>query len=280
MMESAFMTNNMINNNKDFYYHRTENKTCSNSTQHFHSGFELYYMKEGKCHYVIEDKYFDIISGDVILIPSGTLHGTNYGSKPCTRLLLNFPEAFIDTEILRAIKSMGYIYRNSETTAAINELFYLIEQEYLRNDLLSRPALKSYTEGILMIMLRRSKKVEEDRNSIVDAAVRYIQDNYTSTIRLADVAKMLSVSEEHLSRLFKKEITFGFSEYITLIRLQKAEHMLKNEPSRAVTEVAYTCGFNDSNYFSYKFKKAYGITPSELRDGKENATPQPPNYTN
>ena len=166
------------------------------------------------------------------------------------------------------------------STAAINELFYLIEQEYLRNDLLSRPALKSYTEGILMIMLRRSKKVEEDRNSIVDAAVRYIQDNYTSTIRLADVAKMLSVSEEHLSRLFKKEITFGFSEYITLIRLQKAEHMLKNEPSRAVTEVAYACGFNDSNYFSYKFKKAYGITPSELRDGKENATPQPPNYTN
>ena len=77
---------------------------------------------------------------------------------------------------------------------------------------------------------------------------------------------MLSVSEEHLSRTFKKEITFGFSEYITLIRLQKAENMLKNEPSRAITEVAYACGFNDSNYFSYKFKKAYGITPTQARD--------------
>jgi AraC-like DNA-binding protein len=152
----------------------------------------------------------------------------------------------------------------------------LIEQEYIKNDSLSRAALKSYTEGILMIMIRNSKTVAPERNSIVKAAVKYIQENYSSTIRLADVAKMLSVSEEHLSRTFKKEITFGFSEYITLIRLQKAEHMLKNEPSRSITEVAYACGFNDSNYFSYKFKKAYGLTPSEVRDVQENEIPSPP----
>ena len=274
------MTDNLIKSNENFYFHRVENKTCSNSTLHFHSGFELYYMRDGKCHYVIDDNSFDIVSGDVILIPSGTVHGTNYGSKPCTRLLINFPENFIAPEILAAIKSMGYIYKNPETVPAINELFYLIEQEYMKNDSLSCPALKAYAEGILMIMIRKSKKIDNTRNSIVDTAVKYIQENYTSTIRLADVAKMLSVSEEHLSRIFKKEITFGFSEYITLIRLQKAEHMLKNEPSRAVTEVAYACGFNDSNYFSYKFKKAYGITPSQLRDGKEMDIPQPPNHTN
>ena len=274
------MIANIIENNENFYFHRIENKTCSNSTLHFHSGFELYYMREGKCHYVIDNNSFDIASGDVILIPSGTVHGTNYGLKPCTRLLINFPENFIAPEILSTIKSMGYIYKNPETIPAINELFYLIEQEYLRNDSLSYSALKAYTEGILMIMIRKSKKIDNTRNSIVDTAVKYIQENYTSTLRLADVAKMLSVSEEHLSRIFKKEINFGFSEYITLIRLQKAEHMLKNEPSRAVTEVAYACGFNDSNYFSYKFKKAYGITPSQLRDGKEMDIPQPPNYTN
>lgn len=272
------MSASIMRNTEDFYYHRTENKICSNSTQHFHSGFELYYMKAGKCHYVIEDESFDIVSGDIILIPSGTLHGTNYGSKPCTRLLINFPETFISPEILSAIKSIGYLYRNAETIPAINELFYLIEQEYFKNDSLSSAALRAYTEGILIIMLRKSRKVDQERNSIVNAAVKYIQENYTSTIRLADLAKKLSVSEEHLSRLFKKEITFGFSEYVTLIRLQKAEHMLKNEPSRAVTEVAYACGFNDSNYFSYKFKKAYGISPSQLRDGKENEIPQPPHH--
>jgi hypothetical protein len=184
-MKGVIMAINLINNNEDFYFHIIDNKTCSNSTQHFHYGFELYYMKEGKCHYSINENSFDIVSGDIILIPSGTNHGTSYGSKPCTRILMNFPENFISPEILSAIKSMGYIYRNPETIPAINELFYLIEQEYIKQDSLSRSALRAYTEGILMIMIRKSHKIEQERNSIVDAAVKYIQDNYTSTIRLA-----------------------------------------------------------------------------------------------
>lgn len=273
------MANTIIQNMENFYYHRTENKTCSNSTQHYHSGFEIYYMKEGKCHYFINDTSFDIVSGDIILIPEGILHGTSYGSKPCTRLLMNFQTDLIAPEIFHSISSIGYLYRNKSTVNAVNEIFSRIEYEYLQNDMLSLPAIKSYTECLLMLMVRNNgEKINQERNTIVEAAIRYIQNNYNTTIRLAEVAKMLSVSEEHLSRTFKKEITFGFSEYITLIRLQKAEHMLKNEPSRAVTEVAYACGFNDSNYFSYKFKKAYGITPSELRDGKKADKPEPLNH--
>lgn len=273
------MASAIINNIEDFYYNKTENKTCSNSTEHFHSGFEVYYMKEGKCHYFINDTSFDIISGDVILIPEGTLHGTSYGSKPCTRLLINFQSSFISPEILAELKTVGYLYRNASSIATINDIFSRIETEYNLDDGISRAALKSYTEALFVLMIRnQGNKIRQERNTVVEAAIKYIQANYMSTIRLAEVAKMLSVSEEHLSRTFKKEITFGFSEYVTLIRLQKAEHMLKNEPSRAITEVAYACGFNDSNYFSYKFKKAYGVTPSEVRDGANINMPDPPHY--
>lgn len=274
------MSASIIMSNSDFYFHRTENKTCSNSTQHHHSGFEIYYMKEGKCHYFINDVSFDIVSGDVILIPEGTLHGTSYGSKPCTRLLINFQSKIISPDILTALKDVGYLYRNSETIHMIDTIFDNIESEYNRGDAVAQVALRDYAESLIILMIRNQhEKIRQDRNSIVDATIKYIQSNYMSTIRLADVAKMLSVSEEHLSRTFKKEITFGFSEYVTLIRLQKAEHMLKNEPSRAITEVAYACGFNDSNYFSYKFKKAYGVTPSEVRDEQWNTVLQPAHHS-
>ncbi len=261
------MAESIIQNMDKFYYHRTENKTCSNSTQHYHSGFEIYYMKDGKCHYFINDRSYDIISGDIVLLPPGTIHGTSYGTKPCSRLLINFQSDFISKDIFDALEKVGNIYRNKETAAIVDMVFSAIEKEYIKNDTISSSSLKCLTESLLLLIVRnQSDKIQNDRNTIVETAIRYIQENYASTIRLAEVAKMLSVSEEHLSRTFKKEITFGFSEYITLIRLQKAETMLKNEPSRAITEVAYACGFNDSNYFSYKFKKAYGITPSEVRD--------------
>ena len=275
------MVSNIAQNIEGFYFQHTKNKTCSNSTQHHHSGVEIYYMREGKCHYFINDRSYDIISGDIIIIPAGTLHGTNYGSKPCTRLLVNFDSSIISNEVTEAIKNMGNLYRNPSTLHNVDYIFNGIEEEYLRGDSLSKIALRDYVESLLIYILRNQpQKNSHENNTIVESTIKYIQNNYTSTIRLADVAKMLSVSEEHLSRTFKKETTFGFSEYITLIRLQKAEHMLKNEPSRAITEVAYACGFNDSNYFSYKFKKAYGLTPSEVRDGSATDTQAPPNFMN
>lgn len=267
------MTSNINQNIDGFYFHHTKNKTCSNSTEHHHSGFEIYYMREGKCHYFINDTSYDIVSGDVILVPEDTLHGTSYGSKPCTRLLINFDSSMISPEVLEAVNGIGYLYRNPNTVNIIDNMFDGIEREYNRADDISKVSLRDYAEALLILMIRNQpQKVISENNTIVEAAIKYIQNNYMSTIRLGEVAKMLSVSEEHLSRTFKKEITFGFSEYITLIRLQKAEHMLKNEPSRAITEVAYACGFNDSNYFSYKFKKAYGVTPSQIRDGANSSS--------
>ena len=80
------------------------------------------------------------------------------------------------------------------------------------------------------------------------------------------MSRLHAVSAEHLSRTFKKETGFGFSEYLTLVRLQKAEYMLRNEPGRSVCEIAYACGFNDSNYFSAKFKQTYGKAPSKFKN--------------
>ncbi len=34
----------------------------------------------------------------------------------------------------------------------------------------------------------------------------------------------------------------------------------------SLSEVAFACGFNDSNYFSYRFKKAYGVSPISVKN--------------
>ena len=86
-------------------------------------------------------------------------------------------------------------------------------------------------------------------------------------IKLSAIAKDIGKSMEHLCRSFKEQTGFGFSEYLTLYRLQRAEYILMNEPGRAICEIAYSCGFNDSNYFSYRFKEQYGVSPSKARGG-------------
>ena len=263
------MNRSIIDDNCCCYFDRKENIKGSVATQHYHSSFELYYMKSGKCSYFIHDRSYDVFSGDVILIPAGIIHRTNYGNKPHSRLLINFKEDFISSDILKEVLSLGYLYRNKNLSNVIEDIFAVIEDEYRRNDAITPTALRVYIEQILLLMIRNTntKKQERDGNAVVEQTMRYIQQNYAADIKLSAVAKLMNVSPEHLSRIFKKETSFGFSEYLTLYRLQRAEYILTNEPGRAICDIAYACGFNDSNYFSYRFKEQYGVSPSKVRGG-------------
>ena len=142
-----------------------------------------------------------------------------------------------------------------------------IEYEYESSDIFREEMLKCLTHELFYLFARNfdERARVATGNIFVEQTVKYIQQNYMSEISLPSMAKMRSVSPEHLSRTFRKETGFGFSEYLTLVRLQKAEYMLKNEPGKSVSDVAYACGFNDSNYFSDKFRKAYGISPSKAK---------------
>lgn len=258
----------LTGDNRDYYFNKREGVRGSVATEHYHSMFELYYMREGKCDYFIEDRSYDVSAGDIILIPAGTIHRTNYGTKLHSRHLINFSEDFISPDILRAAVNLGYLYSNKSLGPHIEKIFDMIEAEYLRKDALSIHALKTYTEQLLLLMIRsgNERKHEADSNTVVEKTVKFIQENYMNDVKLSEVSRMMNVSAEHLSRIFKKQTAFGFNEYLTLYRLQRAEYILANEPGRAIGEIAYSCGFNDSNYFSYKFKQRYGISPTRARE--------------
>lgn len=255
----------------DYYYSKVVDIVGQESTRHVHDAFEIYYMKEGNCTYYIEDHSYKVLSGDVILIPGNTSHRTTYSGTPHTRLLVNCSYNYIPAPVLERLMAIGHHYRNNKVISQLEELFAKIEHEYSHADALSEEVLKCFTAELMFVILRHKNEHESNTvdSNIITTVQEYIQNNYMNDVKLSSIAEMLSVSQEHLSRLFKQETGIGFKEYLTGFRLQKAEDMLKHETGRAVSEVAYACGFNDGNYFSYKFKKAYGISPTEVRRKKE-----------
>ncbi len=251
----------------DYYYSKVVDVLGHESTSHVHDAFEIYYMKEGSCTYHIGEHTCKVLPGDVILVPGGTSHRTTYGGVAHTRLLVNCSYAYIPEPVLERLAAIGPLYRNNKVISQLEELFAKIEYEYSHADALSAEVLKCFTSELMFVILRHKNEHEKltSGNDFITTVQEYIQNNYMNEVKLSSIAEMLSVSQEHLSRVFKQETGMGFKEYLTGFRLQKAEDMLKHETGRAVSEVAYACGFNDGNYFSYKFKKAYGISPSQVR---------------
>lgn len=256
---------------ENYYYSKMIDRKYSVSTQHYHPHYEIYYMKDGGCRYFIDDRSFDVEAGDVVFIPMGIIHRTNYTSNLHSRLLINCTEDYIPSDVLANISEGRYLYRSREIAKNVEGIMAKIEQEYNNPDEYTKSLLRCHTAELFYLLLRHPGTLEEATtgNEFIDSIVKYIKQNYMTDIRLTGIAKMKSVSPEHLSRTFKSCTGFGFNEYVTLLRLRKAEEMIKSEQHMTISEIAYECGFNDGNYFSYKFKKMYGVSPIKLRTGKD-----------
>ncbi len=261
---------NLLFKDKNFNISTVKKTGTVMHSHHHHEEFEIYYMVSGRCSYFIEDKTYEVLPGDVVIIPENVIHRTKYTSEPHVRILIECSGEFIPGEARERLKSLYYVYRNPTVSAEILSSLKRIEREFKSPDDFSEEAIRSELRLLIYNMVRNKNALgeAETKNHLIESVVAYVKENFQQDITLSSVARAHFVSPEHLSRTFKKETEFGFNEYLTIIRLRYAEMRLKKRGSESISKIAYDAGFNDSNYFSDKFKKAYGVSP--LRYSKEN----------
>lgn len=234
---------------------------------HYHVLFEIYFLLDGECTYFIDNKTYQVHAGDLVLIPRDTIHRTQYPLNiKYSRMLINCSDYFIPESVYKEMDNLLYIYRNNEISDKIFEILSEIKKDYYSPDQYSIDFIQGLMNNLFILIARYPNEISNTsaKNEYIENAVNYIRNNFSSRITLNDVAEVCAITPEHLSRIFKKETGFGFVEYLTFIRLQHAEYLIKTK-KMSITEVSHRCGFEDSNYFSYTFKKKYGISPREMK---------------
>jgi two-component system response regulator YesN len=98
----------------------------------------------------------------------------------------------------------------------------------------------------------------------IQQAVRFINDNYRTDIRLDAVAWEARMSPAHFSRIFKKVMGLPYHDYLNSRRITKAKNLLRTS-AQSVSEIAVSLGFSDQTGFGRIFKKLTGQTPSAYR---------------
>lgn len=232
-------------------------------SHHYHDKFEIYYMISGGCNYFIDNKSYEVMAGDVVLIPEGIIHRTNYGGEEHARALIECSDHFIPKAAKDKMGESVYIFRNPQITRDIHAIFKKIDEEYKNPDEFSAESIMARMKLLFFFLARNltASGIVSSKNAMIENVIGYIKQNFQQDIKLSSVAKSCFVSPEHLSRTFKRDTGFGFNEFLTLVRLQHAEKLLQQRGTKSISEIAYSCGFNDSNYFSDKFRRTYGISP-------------------
>lgn len=104
--------------------------------------------------------------------------------------------------------------------------------------------------------------------NLISQVKEYLEHHMSDPkVGLASTAAVFFISPGHLGRLMKKETGLTFVEYLTDIRMKKAELLLKMTDLKGY-EIGEQVGITDPHYFSVLFKKTMGRSMNEYRTGK------------
>ena len=103
----------------------------------------------------------------------------------------------------------------------------------------------------------------------VQQAVALMEANFGSKLTLAQLAAAAGLSVFHFSRLFHRVMGTSPHQYLLGCRLRHAHGLLVADSGRSLAEVAAECGFADQTRFGRHFRRAYGVSPGQVRGAQE-----------
>ncbi|MCL2044623.1 MAG: substrate-binding domain-containing protein [Treponema sp.] len=100
--------------------------------------------------------------------------------------------------------------------------------------------------------------------TLIKKTILYFGQHAESHITRWKLADKVNVSEDYLTRMFRREMGLSLWDYLNRLRIfQAAEYLQKTNHS--IQHIAVQTGFQDQAYFCRVFKKIYGIPPGQLR---------------
>lgn len=141
-----------------------------------------------------------------------------------------------------------------------------VKDPYREVNEMDEGTLKKWLMGVSFSLSETLKNARNNSSrSIIAKAKEFVHDRYTDPdLSLDVVCAELGVSNSYFSTIFKKETGHSFIAYLTDYRMRRAAERII-ETTEKNYEIAEHVGYLDANYFSYVFKKAYGMSPSRYR---------------
>lgn len=144
--------------------------------------------------------------------------------------------------------------------------------EYIRTVIDEEFSLNHLKERILTYGYQCMEKNEAVPSDIVlcKKLTAYIKEHYASPdLSITQIASVFQLNPSYMGSIFKKIHQVTLLQYLTTIRLEAAKELL-NKHGMKVSEIAGAVGYSDIFYFSRRFKKMFGYSPTDYQHKHEN----------
>lgn len=235
--------------------------------EHTHLDFhEIVIVREGTGSHVLNDEQKTLSPGCALFIRSSDHHLFEHvNNLHLTNVL--YKTHFPSPDLNRFINENNYLQIGLTSMKRAESIINQLSMECPFNDQYSQQMSEALLTQLAVTLIRGNidmNKCSGDKEERFFGILKFLQENYTQTIDMEEVASDFQLPVRTLHRMMKSYTGLTPGQYLNNIRINSATHMLRRTDI-PITQIAYQCGFNDSNYFASRFRQRMGCTPSGFR---------------
>ncbi len=255
-------------------------------TEHYHDFVEIVFILNGQGVQILEGKEYPVGMGDVFVLQGNQRHYFKDAEKleivnvmfdatkktkiipPEIKHLDGYKALFILEPSFRARNNFRNMLRlNPKDMAAVELILSVMFYEQEQNEEGSTIILVNRFQELIIHLSRHFSNIPSVKaQSLVriSKVMDFMEQNLSENLSIDNLALMANMSKRNFMRNFKLTIGLSPGNYLNEIRMKKACSLLR-ESRTTIKEIAFQCGFSDSNYFTKCFKKSVNITPAKYR---------------
>lgn len=218
---------------------------------HTHPFPQLVLPLRGSIRLDIEGAYEGKVTpGECVMIQTGTLH--YFTADEQAKFVV------VDLDCLPENLEHSTVSVFSISSPLMNYLLFIEAQlSYQRNPTMEQQMFALFFQ--LLGEQRMFKQLDSRVRNVLD----YMEAHLSDALTIDDLAKIACLSATQLKVLFKKQTNHSVMQYLTKLRMERANALLLNT-DYPMPVVAEKVGYQDPSAFSRRFSRHFGLSPSQV----------------
>ncbi|MHC5534578.1 helix-turn-helix domain-containing protein [Priestia megaterium] len=259
------------------------------SAHHFHDCIEITIVEEGKGYHYLNEEVMAVKKGELFVLPLGVSHVFRPSSSNSEDKLIVY-NVLLNPIVLQQIVDEARSHNENHfaewcsrlMNERINEYLHLMDKydiclsiirnmfgEFQQRQSGHSVILHAKLKELLINLFRLEHRFIINTDSkissfAINEVISYMNEHLHETITIADMARLMLVSEGHFLRMFKKYTSQTFTEHLQNIRIEKSCHLLLYT-DYTIKEISNFVGYKNVDYFRSLFIKKLGVAPNKFR---------------
>lgn len=247
--------------------YRADNKIKQDEpdVSHIHPYYEMYiYVSGQNISFMVENRVFDLKEADIIFTKPNQYHHCIYHND-CIHEHYCIDIYTTDstmTAFFDSLAEKAYLSYPEKDKKILLEMCSIMSRE---TDLSTFKRLSIFYD-IMALLQKEADNLVINAGHVtepLDRILKYINKEFATISCSKDIAEKFFLSQNTLERLFKNELDISPYQYLLSVRMSNACKCLCD--GKSVLEACNESGFADYSHFISRFKKQFGITPSEYK---------------